>query len=125
MFMTPTGPEEAVNDGVGYQRWSDMLFVHSRVPAHVVAACVPRPFEVEVWEGDAWVGLVCSACRVCALVGLPIPLVVELSGNQSANLRPLSRRRPGVWFFSLEAGNPIAVWVARRRWWLNYFWAQM
>jgi len=34
-------------------------------------------------------------------------------------------RDPGVWFFSLEAANSLAVGIARRFWGLNYFRAAM
>jgi uncharacterized protein YqjF (DUF2071 family) len=33
--------------------------------------------------------------------------------------------RPGVWFFSLDAANRLAVWAARRNFFLPYFFARM
>jgi uncharacterized protein len=33
--------------------------------------------------------------------------------------------KPGVFFFSLDAGNPVAVQVARRWFHLPYYWSQM
>ena len=111
---------------IGYQRWSDLLFVHWRLPADVVQTCVPRPLSVETWEGDAWVGLVLfQMSGVRPWWACPLPW---LSKFPETNLRTYVRfhgGEPGVWFFSLEAGNPIAVWIARRMWSLNYFWARM
>lgn len=33
--------------------------------------------------------------------------------------------KPGVWFLSLDAGNSLAVWAARRFFHLPYYWARM
>jgi uncharacterized protein YqjF (DUF2071 family) len=33
--------------------------------------------------------------------------------------------KPGVWFFSLDAANRVAVWAARFAFHLPYFWAAM
>jgi uncharacterized protein len=111
---------------IGYQRWSDLLFVHWRLPADVVAACLPRQLSVDPWEGDAWIGLVLfQMSGVRPWWACPLPW---LSSFPETNLRTYVRFRggePGVWFFSLEASNPIAVWIARRFWSLNYFWAKM
>jgi uncharacterized protein YqjF (DUF2071 family) len=128
--MQTTPPSHPANPAaeraIGYQRWSDLLFVHWRLPADVVAAGVPRQLSVDTWEGDAWVGLVLfQMSGVRPWWACPVPW---LSSFPETNLRTYVRFRggdPGVWFFSLEAGNPIAVWIARRWWSLNYFWAQM
>jgi hypothetical protein len=128
MLTTPLGQvtNPATQRAIGYQRWSDLLFVHWRLPAEVVAACVPRQLSVDTWDADAWVGLVLfQMSGVRPWWACPMPW---LSSFPETNLRTYVRFRggePGVWFFSLEAGNPIAVWVARRLWSLNYFWAQM
>jgi uncharacterized protein YqjF (DUF2071 family) len=128
MSTKPTQVTEAqaTERAVGYQRWSDLLFVHWRLPADVVAASLPRQLTVDTWDGDAWLGLVLfqmSGVRPWWSCAWP-----WLSSFPETNLRTYVRHRggePGVWFISLEAANPIAVWIARRRWWLNYFWAQM
>ncbi len=44
---------------------------------------------------------------------LNLRLYVELDG------------KPGVWFLSLDAANPVAVWAARRFFHLPYFYAEM
>ena len=50
-----------------------------------------------------------------------------LSSFPELNLRTYVRleNRPGVFFFSLDAGNPVAVSLARRSFFLPYFRARM
>ena len=114
------------------QGWSvaqtveDVLLAHWRVPPETVRPHVPGELEVELHDGSAWVGIVgfrAGAVRVRGL--LPVP---RLSSYLELNVRTYVRGpdgRPGVWFFSLEAANSLAVMVARRRWALNYFRATM
>jgi uncharacterized protein YqjF (DUF2071 family) len=110
---------------IGYQRWSDLLFLHWRLPAEMVAAVLPTGLTVDTWQGEAWVGLVpfrMSGVRPWWSCAVP-----WLSAFPETNLRTYVRHRgeSGVWVFSLEAGNPVAVWIARTRWSLNYYWARM
>lgn len=38
--------------------WLDWLFAHRRVPAELIASTLPSGFEVDTFEGEAWVGVV-------------------------------------------------------------------
>ena len=66
-----------------------------------------------------------SACQACACEALPP--CRGLSRFPELNVRTYVIRDgiPGVWFFSLDAANPVAVWVARAMFHLPYFWATM
>jgi hypothetical protein len=122
--LAPT--RRPAGSAIGYQRWSDLLFVHWRFPAEAVAACVPPSLTLDTWEGEAWVGLVLfrmSGVRPWWSCSLP-----WLSAFPETNLRTyvhFQGREPGVWFFSLEAANPVAVAIARWLWTLPYHWARM
>ena len=51
-----------------------------------------------------------------------------LSNFHETNVRTYvhaAGRDPGVWFFSLDAANPVAVWLARTLWKLPYYMAKM
>jgi hypothetical protein len=56
-----------------------------------------------------------------------LPPVPVLSSSHELNVRTYVHRDgvPGVWFFSLDAANPLAVWGARLGFALPYFQAIM
>ena len=110
----------------GYHVWSDLLFAHWRVPAAMVQALVPQELSVDTWDGSAWVGLVpfyMSRIRPWWAPALP-----GVSWFCETNVRTYVHFRgkdPGVWFFSLDASNSLAVRMARWGWRLPYFRAEM
>jgi len=57
----------------------------------------------------------------------PLPDLPWISAFPELNLRLYveAEGKPGVWFLSLDAGNPLAVWAARRFFHLPYFHARM
>ena len=57
----------------------------------------------------------------------PLPDLPWISEFPEINLRTYvtCRGKPGVWFLSLDAANPLAVWAARRFFHLPYFHARM
>jgi uncharacterized protein len=109
------------------QRWNDLLFAHWPVPAAMLQPMLPPGLEVDCHNGEAWVSVVPFWMDRIRLRGLP-----ELpGGNKFAELnlrtyvRSASTRVPGVYFFSLDAANPLAVLTARSWFRLPYFWANM
>lgn len=110
----------------GYHTWTDLTFLHWRVPAADVQRLLPPTLTVDTFEGDAWIGLVpfyMSNIRPWWAPALP-----GLSWFCETNVRTYVHREgrdPGVWFFSLDASNSIAVRAARWGWSLPYFRADM
>lgn len=109
------------------QRWNDLLFAHWPVPPSQVERLLPAGLTVDVFDGSAWLGVVPFSMDQIQLRGLP-----RMPGaNRFAelNLRTYVRERntnqSGVYFFSLDATNPLAVAVARLRFHLPYYWARM
>lgn len=114
-----------IGSPAGYNRWSDLLFIHWQVPAEALAALLPRGMELDTYDGTAWLGLVpFEMSRVRARW---LPAVPGLSHFPETNLRTyvVCRGEPGVYFFSLDAANLVAVWTARRFFRLPYCWARM
>lgn len=106
---------------VGFQRWSELLFLHWEVPRQQVQATLPAGLFVDTWEGRSFVGVVPFFMERVRPAGLP-PLP-WLSWFQELNVRTYvvdAHGRPGVWFYSLDCDQPIAVWVARRLFHLPY-----
>jgi len=86
----------------GYQRWSDLTFLHWRVPADAIQVHLPRGLAVETFDGSAWIGLVpFSMERVRPWWSPPVP---GISWFLETNIRTYVRTEDGhsgVWFFSL------------------------
>ncbi|MEM0966151.1 MAG: DUF2071 domain-containing protein [Verrucomicrobiota bacterium] len=108
------------------QRWKDLLFLHWRFEEGAIAKTLPEGLRVDTFDGSAWVGIVPFQMEKVRVLGFPLP------GKRSAfpelNLRTYVRDwkdRPGVWFYSLDAGAPFAVWGARVFFHLNYKNARM
>ncbi len=96
------------------QHWLHLLFVHWPVAPGQVQRLLPSDLTVELFEGQAWVGLVPFTIRGTRPPGLPpLPIV---SSFHEINLRTYVRRdgdESGVWFFSLDAASRLAVVGAR------------
>ena len=107
------------------QVWHDLLFAHWPIPAAALAALLPPGLTLDTWEGEAWVAVV--PFRMSGVRPRLLPAVPGLSAFPELNVRTYVRveEKPGVYFFSLDAANPLAVAVARALFHLPYFRAQM
>lgn len=108
------------------QTWTDLLFAHWEVPPEAVQRTLPAGLTVDTWEGRAYLGVVPFWMRRIRPIGLP-PMP-WLSNFLELNVRTYvhdRHGRPGVWFYSLDCTQPVAVWVARAQFGLPYFHARM
>jgi uncharacterized protein YqjF (DUF2071 family) len=99
------------------QSWHDLLFAHWRVNPSVLRSKVPKEFGLDLFDGEAWIGVVPFYMTNVSLRGTPaLPWV---SAFPELNVRTYVRvgDRPGIYFFSLDAGRWLAVRAARM--WLN------
>ena len=106
-------------------RWHDLLFAHWSFPKEDIAALLPQGLEVDAFDGKAWVAVV--PFRMTDVAPRFVPAVPWLSAFPELNIRTYVSidGKPGVWFFSLDATNPIAVRVARLAFHLPYMDAKM
>ena len=112
------------------QRWSNLLFAHWPVPAPEVQQRLPKGLRVDTHDGWAWLGVVPFLMdRVrFRTVGEHSLAVPTAHAFPELNLRTYVLApdgRPGVYFFSLDAGSLLAVLGARVAFGLPYFWARM
>jgi uncharacterized protein YqjF (DUF2071 family) len=107
------------------QTWHDLLFAHWRVEASELRRTVPPQFEVDLFDGTGWVGVVPFHMTNVAPRG--VPSLPWLSEFPELNVRTYVRvgDRPGVYFFSLDAANAVAVQAARSLLNLPYYRAAM
>ena len=105
--------------------WEKLLFAHYRVDVNRLRALVPSGLQLDLYDGEAWVGIVPFDMRRVGLPGLNgLPW---LSHFPELNVRTYVVRddKPGVFFFSLDAANWPAVVGARVGFHLPYFWASI
>lgn len=105
-------------------QWRDLLFAHWAVDAAVLRRLIPAGLELDLFEGRAYVGVVPFSMQ--GVSPRLLPAVPGLDAFPELNVRTYVKTggRPGVWFFSLDAGQKLAVRVARRFFHLPYFDAQ-
>lgn len=108
-----------------YQSWGKLLFLHWSVPAETLRPLIPDPLVIDTFEGAAWIGVTPFTMWGVRPAFLP-PLPV-LSESHELNVRTYVHLDgiPGIWFFSLDASNPIAALGARLTFHLPYFNARM
>ncbi|CUU38292.1 MAG: DUF2071 domain-containing protein [Armatimonadetes bacterium] len=106
-------------------RWRHLLFVHWRVNPAVLRPLIPHALEIDTYDGSAWVGWVPFVMESVRPTWLPpVPRLFDFG---ETNVRTYVRygTQRGVWFFSLDAAHRLAVWVARQRWRLPYYYARI
>jgi len=104
------------------QSWVDLLFAHWPVAVEQLQRLVPEPIPIDTFDGTAWLGITPFEVVEPRPRGLPpLPRFPELNVRTYTTLGG----KPGIWFFSLDAGSLAAVWGARLTYRLPYFRAQM
>lgn len=105
--------------------WHDLLFAHWRVPAPDVQRVLPAPLVCDTIDGHAYIAVV--PFRMTGVRAWGVPGVPGLSAFPETNVRTYVtvNGKPGVFFFSLDATNRLAVRVARRWFHLRYMDAVM
>jgi uncharacterized protein YqjF (DUF2071 family) len=107
------------------QTWEHLLFAHWRVDVKSLRAVVPAELELDLFDGEAWIAVVPFLITDASLRSMPaIPF---LSKFPEMNVRTYVRHngQAGVYFFSLDAANRLAVEAARKLFHLPYFNATM
>ena len=107
-------------------RWDSLLFLHWQVSPELIQATLPAGLSVDTFGGSAWLAIIPFFMRKVRFVGAPPWL--SLSEFQELNVRTYvydAAGRPGVWFYSLECNQPLAVAAARLFTGLNYRRARM
>jgi uncharacterized protein len=111
---------------VMWQRWEHLLFLHWAWQAAEVQRTLPPGLTVDTFNGQAWLGIVPFFMRDVRPAWLP-PLP-GLSDFLELNVRTYvvdARGRPGVWFYTLDCNQWLAVKVARTFFHLRYRHADM
>ena len=118
-YPVPSGPWAL------FMSWHDLLFMHWPVPEDALRPFIPPTLSLDTFDGSAWISV--TPFRMSGVRPRFLPGVPWLSSFPELNLRTYvtAQGKPGIWFFSLDAGNPVAVRLARATFHLPYFDAQM
>ncbi|TMK23527.1 MAG: DUF2071 domain-containing protein [Actinobacteria bacterium] len=107
------------------QWWGKLLFMHWPVPAASLRPLVAPHLSIDMYEGQAWVGIVpFTMWGVRPYFGPPVP---GLSSFHELNVRTYVHHDgvPGVWFLSMDINSPLARWGGRQFFYLPYYDAEM
>ena len=107
------------------QSWHDLLFAHWPVEIDLLREKIPPGLELDRFDNRAWLGIIPFHMTNVAPRGVPsIPFV---SAFPELNVRTYVTLggKPGIYFFSLDAGSTLAVAAARTLFHLPYFAATM
>ncbi len=118
-WLLPAGP------WLMAQTWHDLLFAHWPLPPASLAAHIPAGLHLDTFAGQAYLGIV--PFRMSGVRRRGLPAVPGFAAFPELNVRTYvsDGSKPGVWFFSLDAGNLAAVTGARAFFHLPYFYARM
>jgi hypothetical protein len=106
-------------------RWHELLFIHWPVPLAALRRAVPAELTLETFDGTAWIGVV--PFRMSGVRPRFVPPLPWLSAFPELNVRTYVTvdGKPGIYFFSLDAANKLAVIAARKAFHLRYYHALM
>lgn len=107
------------------QTWHDLLFLHWPVDARMLQALLPAGLELDLHDGQAYISM--TPFHMTNVAPRGIPALPGISSMPELNVRTyvVAKDIPGIYFFSLDAGNPLAVGAARTMFYLPYYSARM
>ncbi len=108
-------------------RWNDLLFAHRPIAGSVIDALLPDWLEADSYQGSAWLGAVPFWLDRIKIRG--VPPIPGLRRFPDLNLRTYVRDRltgtPGIYCFSVDSSNLMAVVAAHVVYHLPYKLAEM
>ena len=107
------------------QTWESLIFAHWSLPPKLVRPRIPAGLTLDLFEGTAWLAI--TPFLMTGVRPRGIPAVPGLSEFPETNVRTYvtAGGKPGVFFFSLDAGNGVAVTLAKIFYHLPYFSSEM
>ena len=99
-----------------YQGWRNLTFLHWRYPAEVLQAHLPAGLRIDTFDGSAWLRLAPFMLRLRVSAFPETNVLTYVIGPDGGS---------GVWFFSLDAAQLLAVVGARLAYGLPYMWSRM
>lgn len=101
------------------QYWSHLAFLNYSVSIDELSEMLPQNFEVDTFEGKAYLSIVpfkMSQIRLIFSPSLPIFSLWELNIRTYIKVNGI----PGIYFFTLDTNHSFAAWIARKFFALPY-----
>ena len=108
-----------------HQTWNDLLFAHWPVAPATLRRLIPSVLALDTFDGNCWLAV--TPFHMTEVGMRATPALPGISAFPELNVRTYVSfdGKPGVFFFSLDAGSRLASWVARLTYCLPYFYAHM
>ena len=99
--------------------------MHWPIDGKLLRPLIPEHLTIDSFDGTAWIGVV--PFTMWGIRASFLPPIPGTSAFHELNVRTYVTFNgfPGVWFLSLDAANRLAVWGARKFYYLPYFNARM
>ncbi|PWK15641.1 YqjF family protein [Tumebacillus permanentifrigoris] len=107
------------------QTWNRLLFAHWPIPVSALREQIPAELEIDTYDGVTYIAVV--PFDMSDIRARYLPQIPYTNKFPELNVRAYVTRdgKPGVYFFSLDATNPLAVSVTQHLFSLPYYHAQM
>ena len=108
-----------------YQEWNNAIFLHWEVSLEALQNFVPKGFEIDTINGKPWVSLV--AFNMEKIRPHCLPALAPISNFHEINVRTYVKYKgkQGVYFLSIEGGNPLSCKLAKAISGLPYRYSKM
>ncbi len=96
-------------------KWRDLLFLHWEMDASYLQDTLPGGLYIDTFENKAYIGIV--PFFLYDVRPILLPSIPAISDFKEVNVRTYvhdSNGLPGIWFYSLDASQRIAVQLARQ-----------
>ncbi len=99
---------------VYYQEWNNALFLHWKIPFEIVRELVPKQFNIDTFDDNAYVSLV--AFTMEKIRPRNLPSISYISDFDEINLRTYvnNDNKQGVYFLNIEAGKSLSTFIAKQ-----------
>lgn len=100
-------------DWIYYQEWNNAVFLHWEIPFQTLRQLVPKPLELDNFEGKYYVSVVVFTME--KIRPKYLPSVSFLSDFEEINVRTYVQKdgKKGVYFLSIEAEKWLSAFVAK------------
>lgn len=102
------------------QVWRKLLFAHWPLPPEQIRPHLPPGLPLDTFDGQAWVGVVPFLMEGVHFRGAPAIPTARRFPELNVRTYVTIDNKPGVYFFSLDAGSGLAVAGARALFALPY-----
>ncbi len=99
------------------QAWKRLLFAHWPMDPELLKPLLPPGLALDTWQGQAWLGVVPFEMDFRLRF---TPWTIRF-GELNVRIYVVCEGKPGVLFVSLDASDPLTVYMARRVYSLPYY----